>query len=198
MSMENFRSVRSRFCGKKSGVSRSSDMRTKYHMLLVAILALAAQTLSDDRAWAQDKKKPADAPIRTDEKIYKVEVTPQSVKFMINYSYVNRTGDTVYLPTCVRPYRPLLEKKVEGRWMSAASSFEFMCVGPPVVIGPGETYQDSFQVEAFLPGNKIVPELKVDVREIEGVYRLVHAFEGRDHRRLPLEDRISNEFKITK
>jgi hypothetical protein len=190
--------VRSRFCGKKSGVSRSSDMRTKYHMLLVAILALAAQTLSADHAWAQGKKKPAAAPIRTEEKTYKVEVKPQSVKFMINYSYVNRTGDTVYLPTCVRPFRPLLEKKVEGRWVSAADSFEFMCIGPPVLIGPGETYYDSFQVEAFLPGNKTIPKLKVDVGEIEGVYRLVHVFEGRDHRRLPLEDRISNEFKLTK
>src|SRR5262249_23017742 len=187
-----------RFCRNKSGVSRSSDMRTKYQTLLVAILALVAQALSDGRISGQDKKKRVDAPIQTDEKTYKVEITPQSVKFMINYSYVNRTGDAVFLPTCVRPYRPLLEKKVEGRWTSAADSFEFMCVGPPVQIEPEKTYQDSFQVEAFLPGNNIIPKLKVDVREIEGVYRLVHLFEGQNHQRLPLEERVSNEFKLTK
>jgi hypothetical protein len=190
--------ARRRLCRNKSVARRSSDMRTKYQALLVAILALVAQTLSDNRLLAQDKRKQGDAPIQTDEKIYKVTVTPQSVKFVINYSYENRSGDFVFLPTCVRPYRPLLEKKVEGRWVSAAESFERMCVGPPVQIEPGKKYQDSFQVEAFLPGNNIIPKLKVDVREIEGVYRLVHVFETRDHQRLPLKDRVSNEFKLTK
>jgi hypothetical protein len=117
---------------------------------------------------------------------------------MINYSYVNRSGDTVFLPTRVRPYRPLIEKKVEGRWVSAVDLLELMCAGPPLQIESGKRRQDSFEVEAVLPGNNILPKLKVEVREIEGVYRLVPAFETRNHQRLPLEDRVSNEFKLTK
>jgi hypothetical protein len=167
-------------------------------MLIVAILALIAQPLFDDRLLTQDKRKKGDAPIQTDEKIYKVTVTPRSVKFMINYSYVNRGRGVVYLPTCVRPYRPLLEKKVDGRWATAVESPEFLCLGPPVRIEPGERYQDSFQVEAFLPGGYILPRLLVAVQDIEGEYRLAHVFEMPNHQPLPLEDRVSNEFKLTK
>jgi hypothetical protein len=52
-------------------------------------------------------------------------------------------------------------------------------------------------VEAFLPGNNLRPELKIDVREIEGVYRLVHVFSGQ-RRIFPLEERVSNEFNLSK
>jgi hypothetical protein len=172
-------------------------MRKKYPIFLVAVLALIAQTLSNERVLAQEKEKPVDAPIQTDKKIYKVAVTPQSVKFTINYNYENRTGGVVILPTCKRPYRPLLEKKVEGRWVTVVHPIELMCAGPPVRIEPGETYRDKFEVEAFLPGNNMHPELKVDIQEIEGVYRLVHVFTWQNQP-LPLEDRVSNEFKLTK
>jgi hypothetical protein len=176
---------------------RSSGMRIKYLTLLIASLALVAQSLSDRRVLAQDKEKPVDAPIQTDKKVYKVAVTPRSVKFTINYSYVNRTAGAVFLPTCWRPYRPVIEKKVEGRWETVFQSAELMCAGPPVRIEPGEKYRDTFDVEAFLPGNNMHPKLKVDVREIEGVYRLVHLFSGQGQP-LSLEDRISNEFKLAR
>src|SRR5262249_19322693 len=135
--------------------------------------------------------------IQTDKKAYKVTVTQRAVKFAINYSYVNRTGEFVFLPSCKKPYRPLLEKKVEGRWTPVVDSMGLMCSGPPVRIGPGKTYRGSFEVEAFLPGNNMSPELKIDVREIEGVYRLVHVFSGRNQT-FPLEKRISNEFNLTR
>jgi len=155
------------------------------------------QFLSGERVLAQDDEKLVDAPIQTDKKIYKVAVTQRSVKFTINYSYVNRTGGVVFLPSCKKPYRPLLEKKVEGRWVAAVDSIGLVCGGPPVRIGLGKTYRDTFAVEAFLPGNNMHPELKIDVREIEGEYRLVHVFSGQN-RPFPLEARISNEFRLTR
>jgi hypothetical protein len=176
---------------------RSSGMQIKYTILLVAILALVAQPLSGGRVWAQDNENPVDAPIQTDKKVYKVAVSQRSVKFAINYSYVNRTDGVVFLPSCKKPYRPLLEKKVEGRWAAAVESMGLMCGGPPVRIGPGKTYRGSFEVEAFLPGNNMRPELKIDVREIEGVYRLVHVFSGQNQP-FPLAKRISNEFNLTR
>jgi len=81
-------------------------MRMKYLTLLIASLAFVAQSLYDGRVLAQDKEKEGDAPIQTDKKAYKVVITPRSVKFTINYSYVNRTGGAVFLPTCRTPYRP--------------------------------------------------------------------------------------------
>jgi hypothetical protein len=172
-------------------------MQTKYTILLVAILALAAQPLSGGRVLAQDDEKPVEAPIQTDKKVYKVAVTQRSVKFAINYSYVNRTGGVVFLPSCKKPYRPSLEKKVEGRWTPAVEAIGIMCGGPPIRIAPGKTYRGSFEVEAFLPGNNMHPELKIDVNEIEGVYRLAHVFSGQNQP-FPLEKRISNEFNLSR
>jgi hypothetical protein len=172
-------------------------VQTKYTILLVAILALATHPLYGRRALAQDDEKTDDAPIQTDKKAYKVTVTQKSVKFQINYSYMNRTGGVVFLPSCKKPYRPLLEKKVEDRWTPVVDSMGLVCGGPPVRIGPGKTYRGSFEVEAFLPGNNMRPELKIDVREIEGVYRLVHVFSGQNQT-FPLEKRVSNEFNLTK
>jgi hypothetical protein len=172
-------------------------MRTKYRILFVAILALVWRPLPAERVLAQDNEKPVDAPIQTDKKTYKVEITQRSVKFTINYSYVNRTSGVVILPSCKKPYRPSLEKKVGDRWTPAIDLMEPMCAGQPIRIGPGKTYRDTFKVEAFLPGNNIRPELKVDVQEIEGVYRLVHVLSGQN-RPLPLEARVSNEFTLSK
>jgi hypothetical protein len=172
-------------------------VQTKYTILLVAILTLATPPLYGWRVLAQDDEKNGDAPIQTDKKAYKVTVTQRAVKFQINYSYVNRTGGVVFLPSCKKPYRPLLEKKVENRWTPVIDSMGLMCGGPPVRIAPGKTYRGSFEVEAFLPGNNMRPELKIDVQEIEGVYRLVHVFSGQNQT-FPLAKRISNEFNLTK
>jgi hypothetical protein len=146
---------------------------------------------------AQEGEKPVEAPIQTDKKAYKVTVTKRSVKFAINYSYVNRTGGVVFLPSCKKPYRPALEKNIEGRWIPVVATVAIECGGPPVRIGPGKTHRGSFEVEAFLPGSNLRPELKIDPGEIEGVYRLVHVFSGQN-RIFPLEDRISNEFNLTR
>jgi hypothetical protein len=176
-------------------------MRMKHLALLIASLALVAQSLSDRRVLAQDKEKPVDAPIQTDKKVYKVTVTPQSVKFTINYTYVNRTAGAVFLPVCRSPYRPVIEKKNEGRWEPVFQPIELMCAQRPVRIEPGGKYRETFKVEAFLPGNNMHPKFEVDVREIEGVYRLVHLFSRHDQPAgspLPLEDRISNEFKLSR
>jgi hypothetical protein len=183
-----------------------SAMHAKYPILLIAILVLAAQplsalsalsALSGERVLAQEDEKRAEAPIQTDKKAYKVAVTQQSVKFAVNYSYANHTGGVVFLPSCKKPYRPSLEKKVESRWTPVVDSMGLECGGPPVRIGPGKTYRGSFAVEAFLPGNDRRPQLKIDVKEIEGVYRLVHVFSGQN-RIFPLEERASNEFNLTR
>jgi hypothetical protein len=172
-------------------------MHVKYPILLIAILVLAAHPLSGGRVLAQDDEKPAEAPIQTDKKAYKVAVTQRSVKFAIHYSYVNRTGGVVFLPSCKKPFRPSLEKKADGRWTPVVDPMGVECAGPPVRIGPGKTYRGSFDVEAFLPGNNLRPQLKIDAGEIEGVYRLVHVFSGQN-RIFPLEDRVSNEFNLTR
>jgi hypothetical protein len=156
-----------------------------------------------------------DAPIQTDKQEYQVTYEPFSklipidkqssatyrpmaFKVTINTSYTNRTGSTVYLPVCIVPLQPMLEKKVGDKWIVAYTPGARRCRETPVRIEPGETYRDTFNMEAFLPGRNT--NLDFRVKEIEGTYRLVRAFyridpSGRELN-LPLKERISNEFRL--
>jgi hypothetical protein len=177
------------------------------------------------RAPARANIAQTEPPIRTDKRAYSVtrasrfipakgnqasSVVPV-VKAAIGASYTNRTGAAVYLPTCVTPSQPTLEKKVEGKWVVAFAWGERSCLGEPVRIEPGATYQDVFHVEASLTDNDS-DSSRLRVKEIAGTYRLVRRFYKTDPRTwlsggygrdpyisqlLPLRDRISNEFKLT-
>jgi len=160
-----------------------------------------------------------DAPIQTDKPEYQVTYEPSSMllsndkqgsvtyrpkafKVTINSTYTNRTGSTVYIPVCQVPSQPNLEKKVEGKWVVAYGPGGRLCRGVPVRIEPGETYRDTFKVEAFWPRQN--GNLDFFDEEIEGTYRLVYDLHdiyihpmGREpDRLLPLEERISNEFRL--
>jgi hypothetical protein len=162
-----------------------------------------------------------DAPIQTDKQEYQVtyepfsgllssggkhgspKYKPMAYKVTIKTSYTNRTGGDVYLPVCTEPRLPWLEKKVEGKWILAYDPGARMCQRTPVRIEPGETYLDTFDVEAFLPGRDT--NLDFLVEEIEGTYRLVRAFyrinKGDPPWKtsdLPLEERVSNEFRLVR
>ncbi len=173
--------------------------------------------------WTDQAPDPAqtDAPIQTDKREYQVTYEPSSMllsndkqgsvtyrpmafKVNINISYTNRTGSTVYIPTCQGPLQPNLEKKVKGKWVVAYGPGGRMCRGAPVRIEPGETYRDTFKVEAFWPRRN--SNLDFFDEEIEGAYRLVYDLHdiyvfplGREpDRLLPLEERISNEFRLVR
>lgn len=160
-----------------------------------------------------------DVPIQTDKREYQATYDPSSMllsndkqgaityrpmafKVKINISYTNRTGITVYIPTCQGRFRPNLEKKVKGKWVVAYGPGGRLCRGAPVRIEPGETYRDTFKVEAFWPRHN--SNLDFFDEEIEGTYRLVYDLHdiyifpmGREpDRLLPLEERISNEFRL--
>jgi hypothetical protein len=165
-------------------------------------------------------------PIRTDKQGYSVTRTFKSVplgkskdtysavpviKVTIATIYTNRTGGAVYLPTCVGPSQPVLEKKLEGKWVVAYAAGERRCLGNPVRIEAGATYRDTFYVEAFLI-NKDSFSSRLRVKEITGTYRLVRSLYKTDPRTwgsggygrdasisqlLALRERISNEFKLT-
>jgi hypothetical protein len=189
------------------------------YLLLLSLLTFVART-GDAANIAQ-----TEPPIQTDKQAYSVtrasrfipakgnhagSVAPV-IKVAIGVSYTNRTRATVYLPTCITPSQPALEKKVKGEWVVAFAWGERLCLGEPVRIEPGTTYQDVFHVEASLTDNDS-DSSRLRVREIAGTYRLVRRFYKTDPRTwasggygrnvslsqlLPLRERISNEFKLT-
>jgi hypothetical protein len=189
------------------------------YLLLLSFLICVAQ------AGGAANIAQVEPPIRTDKQVYPVTHTSKSVpvsksehaysvlpviKVTIATSYTNRTGGAVYLPTCVEPSQPVLEKKLEGKWVVAYAAGERRCLGDPVRIEAGATYRDTFYVEAFLI-NKDSFSSRLRVKEIPGTYRLVRSLYKTDPRTwgsggygrdasisqlLPLRERISNEFKL--
>jgi hypothetical protein len=119
-------------------------------------------------------------------------------------SYTNRTGSTVYLMKCKTPSQPALEKKIGDKWVFAYAPIQLMCLEEPIRIKPGETYRDVFYMEAF-KGKNMAPNFQV--KEVAGTYRLVRSFYKTFNPKgdgtglgelLPLEEGISNEFKLTR
>ena len=110
-------------------------------------------------------------------------------------TYTNPTDRTVYMTGCKGPSKPTLQKQ-EGRdWVPAYSPVELMCLGPPTVIEPGESYRDTLHVSGYLPGQNVAPTFKT---EVEGTYRLVRAVFSDPDGKQPLPDslRISNLFEM--
>ena len=178
----------------------------KVHLILALLLSAASglaacssEPLVEPSAEATIL---ADAPIQTDSSVYHVRTTEYFHEIVMNLSYANPTGGKVYIPTCHGPHPPALQKRVGEQWVTAYAPVVLLCLGPPVIIEPGETYRYNYRVMAAHRPNT-VPRFEVD--EIPGTYRLVwhmlgtwtpNGPEAGLGEELPLEQRVSNTFRI--
>lgn len=144
------------------------------------------------------------APIQTDSTVYHLRTTENAHELTIRLNYTNPTGSPVYIPTCHTPHPPVLEKWQGDKWVTAYSPVVLLCLGPPVVIGAGEVYAYTYRVSASRRPNTLP---RFAVAEIPGTYRLVwhildtwtpQGSEPGLGRELPLEQRVSNTFRIAK
>ena len=142
------------------------------------------------------------APIQTDKSVYEMRTTTQAHELTIHLAYTNPTAGPVYIPTCREPGPPVLQKWVDGKWVTAYSPVVLLCLGPPVVIAAGETYRYTYRVFASRSPNSIP---RFEVAKIPGEYRLVWHILGTWTpngpepglgKLLPEEERISNTFQI--
>lgn len=121
------------------------------------------------------------------------------VEVDIPYTLRNPTGQTLLQFGCGGPGQPVLEKRVDGRWVVAWAAIELMCLGPPVPLAPGEVRSQTLRVVGYLPGQNVGPEFTT---AIDGTYRLradLYAGEeasGVGAVPVPLADRLSNEFRL--
>jgi hypothetical protein len=176
------------------------------HLLTIVLLGLAlgcSRSAPEEPGAAKPDLAASEAPIQTDRAEYTLRYTEQLAEATIGVRYTNRTGSPVYLPTCHVPHPPVLEKRVGSTWVAAYRPAVLACLGPPVVIQPGATYEYTFKVVAGRPGTNSFPQF--EVAEIPGTYRLVWGLlstwdpDGPGPglgRSLPLEQRVSNEFRI--
>ena len=159
-----------------------------------ALLTLAVDCKSGDLV------SPTDGMLRTDRSEYILTRESNTIRVDIGVTFDNRTGKAVYIPACHGAHPPILEKFEGGRWIVAYAPAVLLCLGPPVVVPAGETYEYEYRVVAGAPGTNIEP--KFDVDAIPGTYRLVWGLfeeklpDGLTRQPLPAESRTSNTFRI--
>lgn len=140
--------------------------------------------------------------IVTDRAVYPVFYTATGVEADIGFTFHNRSRSTVVVPACGgQPHRPVLEKLIHGEWFEVFTPLE-ECWGEPLRIGPGATRSYTFRVRAARPHTGLQPRFETD--HVPGIYRLrwaVHEVDADAPFRLgwplPLEYRVSNEFRLT-
>lgn len=141
---------------------------------------------------------PAAASLRTDSAEVGVHRSGFAYIAKIGFVYVNTTAKPVSKSGCGFPPWPALEKKVEGRWVSAYSPGYLECLTrPDFTLKGGETYHAVFDFMAYEPGHNAMPTL--DVSSIDGIYRLRWDFaEGTDAtvHDARLVRSTSNEFRM--
>jgi hypothetical protein len=165
--------------------------RSTFPVVFLVAAVAACNGRSDLLGSAALQGEPA---VRTDSTSYHLLTTDAWHEVTIGVSYTNRTSVEVRIPTCVVPHPPLLEKLGPNGWFVAYSPVVLACLGPPVVIAPGEEYRLTYRVMAGRFPNQ-APRFQVD--EIPGTYRLDWQVLGTRSGMLPESQRTSNTFEIT-
>ena len=87
----------------------------------------------------------------------------------IKYTYRNDSSKSIFLGTCIGSPSRVLEKKINGEWEIAWGSGCLAVLGPPIEIGPGETYI----AEVHLPQNLKQATAQWFGGDLPGEYRVV-------------------------
>jgi hypothetical protein len=178
--------------------SRTRDTLIGFRCIL--LLGLSTQGCAPSSGTEQSQ---GNAPlIQTEQSNYTAEVGPRTAELTIRFRFTNRTGNTVYVAGCRGVDPPVLEKQLDGAWVSVYAPLVDLCEPTVHPIKPTEVYRSAFRVLAGLPGSRVAPKLQVP--EIEGTYRLVWNIYGRwrsghapmPDDLLPVEQRTSNPFRI--
>ena len=144
--------------------------------------------------------------IQTTQTRYALVDSAGIARLTIRMQYRNDAKRPVFFPTCRGPQPPRLEKRVGDEWVVAFAPVVPYCLGTPIMVRPGDTFDYSFTIVAGMPGTSFAPRFSVS--EVPGTYRVLwEAFYGtigdptrptevRDM--VPLEQRVSNEFQIAR
>ncbi|MFP3947764.1 MAG: hypothetical protein ACLFWG_03465 [Longimicrobiales bacterium] len=148
---------------------------------------------------------PDDPLIRTEEQGYELELQGDEwLSTEIPYTFENRTGRTVHIPNCQGGISLRLDRLEGLDWESTWIPNLLLCISPPIVVDPGESFFDTLHVSGGLPGTRTGP--RWDREDPSGIYRIVWmgAFAGPGDPsgslgpQLPLEHRVSNPFALSR
>lgn len=147
---------------------------------------------------------PPNPTIKTDQSQYQVRRIQdppwEILRVEIGYRFTNPTDSSVYVHKCQVTDQPIIERWNGQEWVDAYSPPQLACLEQPTAIAPDATYTDTLEMASpSKPGNP--GQFKPDT--IRGHYRLVwEVYRNVDPETyhvsglLPLEDRISNTFRL--
>ncbi|MCC5905546.1 MAG: hypothetical protein JJU13_05035 [Balneolaceae bacterium] len=139
--------------------------------------------------------------IKTDQEVYLVE--DNSDKVEVTYAYINKSSKNFYPGSCLGATASILEKHVNGEWMTAYAPFCARPLGAPIKINPREVYNASIQLSPWLWDPESNNETWLG-GDIEGTYRVREKvyddwnLQKFDNGTLQSEIIVSNVFEIRK
>lgn len=167
---------------------------TSRYLLLIAVTAVLG---CESSTGPGDLRRPA---IWTDRPEYVVEQTSTGWRAEIPYTFVNRTGEPVYVPNCNGAFNLRLDRWQGTHWAPVWGPILPLCLSAPIVIEAGEALQDTVHFFAAPEGSNAYPQLKAP--GVEGTYRLVWLAAVHDYdipaggTEVPLRYRTSNSFTL--
>ena len=120
----------------------------------------------------------------------------------IPYSFTNRTGSRVYLPTdCLGTFNVGLQVLEDGEWKGALTRYFVLCDGLPIVIEPDEVYQATLNAKGCVVGNCARIRLSSTASTPYRIkwYEALSSYDRDEVPRgepIPLKERISNTFTL--
>lgn len=177
-------------------------------LLLVVVMAACSPSASPGDESARDEvvvTRDSQAPIQTDSLLYSLKPQDRGWATRIPFEYRNPTSDTIYVVNCNRIVGMDLEQHIGSEWQAIWHPVMPACLSPPIVIAPGAIYADTITIFGARPDTNTEPAFPDTT--FTGRYRLVWQGLVRRYRMdsgadfgdpVPLEDRISNEFRFRK
>jgi hypothetical protein len=156
---------------------------------------------NDDCAASPEPRTLPDPPLaiefRTDQEQYTLVRDSVGFRVKIAFTYVNRTGRTIYVANCRQIEQIALQKKGCGQWIPAWAGAYPMCLSPPLVIPHGSSHSGTVDVFAGTPGGNYYPQFEVS--DPGGTFRLVwHGlYWSFDPNRSPFGEALSRELNVS-
>lgn len=178
------------------------QLSTAIGLVSVVVLATACEVerISFGEAGAAVRGR-WDPWLETGRSAYTAWYTRETIELDVGFTFHNRGRSMVAVPRCGRPHGPALDKLLGGEWVEVLAPLE-QCWEEPLVIGPGRSEHFTARIRAGRPHTFIEPQFRTN--HVPGVYRLRWEVYHYDRLSqfgigglLPIEHRVSNEFRVT-
>jgi hypothetical protein len=135
--------------------------------------------------------------LQTGQTSYAMVVDGGGIEVEIDYTFSNETGHTVYLPNCQGSYFYRLERLEGDTWITAWDPPQYLCLGEPIMIAPGETFSDTVRISGTQS------DTYTERVWTGGTFRIVWSGALKSYGEgpysealLPIEHRVSNSFEL--